>query len=101
MMGLTEIQRRKFQFALITVLVTLIAYLIRMINGLGIGLNEEAGSALRGLDADALAYARNSDLSVIRSELSVETTEDVSRTEVATESARTAPAIVTPSSGSR
>ena len=74
-MGLTEIRRRKFQFALITLLVTLIAYLILMINGLGIGLNEQAGSALRGLDADALAYARNSDLSVIRSELAAETVE--------------------------
>ncbi len=77
-MGLTEIRRRKFQFALITVLVTLIAYLILMINGLGIGLNEQAGSALRGLDADALAYASNSDLSVIRSELGAETVEQLS-----------------------
>lgn len=84
MMGLREILRRKFQFALITVLVTLIAYLILMINGLGIGLNNQAGSALQGLDADALAYAANSDLSVIRSELSAETVEEVSRAEGAT-----------------
>jgi putative ABC transport system permease protein len=85
MMGLTEIRRRKFQFALITLLVTLIAYLILMINGLGIGLNEQAGSALRGLDADALAYARNSDISVIRSELAVETIEQLSRMEGVTD----------------
>ena len=87
MMGLTEIRRRKFQFALVTLLVTLIAYLILMINGLGIGLNEQAGSALRGLDADALAYASNSDLSVIRSELSAETVDYLSRMEGVTASA--------------
>lgn len=87
MMGLTEIRRRKFQFALITLLVTLIAYLILMINGLGIGLNEQAGSALRELDADALAYAKNSDLSLIRSELSAETVEELSRMEGVTDCA--------------
>ncbi len=85
MMGLTEIRRRKFQFALITLLVTLIAYLILMINGLGIGLNEQAGSALRALDADALAYARNSDLSVIRSELGSKTVEQLGGMEGVTE----------------
>jgi putative ABC transport system permease protein len=79
MMGLTEIRRRKFQFGLITLVVTLIAYLILMINGLGLGLNEQAGSALRALDADALAYASDSDLSVIRSELSAETVDEIGR----------------------
>jgi len=78
-MGLKEIQRRKFQFALIALVVTLISYLVLMINGLGIGLNEQAGSALRGLNADALAYAKSSDLSVIRSELSAETIDKISR----------------------
>jgi putative ABC transport system permease protein len=77
MMGLTEIRRRKFQFGLITLVVTLIAYLILMINGLGMGLNEQAGSALRGLDADALAYSSDSDLSVIRSELSADTVKEI------------------------
>jgi putative ABC transport system permease protein len=81
MMGLTEIRRRKFQFGLITLVVTLIAYLILMINGLGMGLNEQAGSALRGLDADALAYGGDSDLSVIRSELSGETVVEIGREE--------------------
>jgi len=79
MMGLKEIQRRKFQFALIALVVALISYLVLMINGLGIGLNEQAGSALRKLDADALAYAKSSDLSVIRSELSAETIDELSR----------------------
>ena len=35
-MGLKEIQRRKFQFALIALVVALISYLVLMINGLGI-----------------------------------------------------------------
>ena len=78
-MGLKEIQRRKFQFGLIALVVTLISYLVLMINGLGIGLNEQAGSALRGLNADALVYGKASDLSVIRSELSAETVDEISR----------------------
>ena len=78
-MGLKEIRRRKFQFGLIALVVTLISYLVLMINGLGIGLNEQAGSALRGLNADALVYAEASDLSVIRSELSAETVDEISR----------------------
>jgi putative ABC transport system permease protein len=40
-----------------------------MINGLGVGLNEQAGSALRNFDADAIAYSSEAGLSVIRSEL--------------------------------
>jgi putative ABC transport system permease protein len=68
--GLRELWRRKFQFLLITLVVALISYLVLMINGLGIGLNRQAGSALLALDADAIAYAADSDLSVIRSELS-------------------------------
>jgi len=70
MIGLKEIQRRKLQFALIALVVTLIAYLVLMINGLGIGLNKQAGSALLQFDADGIAYAGTSRLSVIRSELS-------------------------------
>lgn len=81
MMGLKEIQRRKFQFGLIALVVTLISYLVLMINGLGIGLNEQAGSALRRLNADALAYAQDSDVSVIRSELSAETVAEISQIE--------------------
>lgn len=87
MMGLNEVRRRKFQFALITLVVSLVAYLVLMINGLGIGLNEQAGSALRRLDADALAYAKSSDLSVIRSELSAETIDEISRLDGVSESA--------------
>lgn len=70
MIGLLEIRRRKVQFVLIALIVTLISYLVLMINGLGVGLNEQAGSALRNFNADAIAYSNRAGLSVIRSELS-------------------------------
>lgn len=70
MIGVLEIRRRRLQFALIALIVTLISYLVLMINGLGVGLNEQAGSALRSFDADAIAYSDRAGLSVIRSELS-------------------------------
>jgi len=73
MLGLLELRRRRLQFTLIGLIVTLISYLVAMINGLGLGLNELAGSALRNFDADAIAYAETSGLSVIRSELSQDT----------------------------
>lgn len=72
MLGLLELRRRRLQFALIGLVVTLISYLVAMINGLGLGLNVLAGSALRNFDADAIAYSDTADLSVIRSELSQE-----------------------------
>ncbi|RIK38825.1 MAG: hypothetical protein DCC58_16180 [Chloroflexi bacterium] len=70
MLSLIEISRRRLQFGLIASIFALIAYLILMINGLGAGLNELAGSALLNMDADAIAYSENAGLSVIRSELS-------------------------------
>ena len=73
MVGLLEIWRRKGQFALIALIVTLISYLVLMINGLGVGLNRQAGSALLNFDADAIAYSDKAGLSVIRSELSEDT----------------------------
>ena len=73
MVGLLEIWRRKGQFALIALIVTLISYLVLMINGLGVGLNRQAGSALLNFDADAIAYSDKAGLSVIRSELSDKT----------------------------
>lgn len=72
MIGLLEMKRRKLQFGLIALVVALISYLVLMINGLGVGLNEQAGSALKSFDADAIAYADNAGLSVIRSEMSGE-----------------------------
>ncbi len=69
MLGLVEVRRRKLQFALIGLIVTLITYLVLMVNGLGIGLNELSGRALKNFDADALVYAETANLSVIRSEL--------------------------------
>lgn len=73
MLGLIELRRRRLQFFLIGLIVTLISYLVAMINGLGLGLNVLAGSALKSFDADAIAYSDASGLSVIRSELSAET----------------------------
>jgi putative ABC transport system permease protein len=73
MVGLLEMRRRRVQFALIALIVTLISYLVLMINGLGVGLNVLAGSALKNFDADAIAYSDRAGLSVIRSEMSIET----------------------------
>ncbi len=79
LIGLKEIQRRKLQFTLIALVVTLIAYLVLMINGLGIGLNKQAGSALLQFNADGIAYAAPSRLSVIRSELSSQVVDEISQ----------------------
>jgi putative ABC transport system permease protein len=78
MIGLLEIRRRKLQFALIAAVFALVSYLVLMITGLGIGLNELAGSALLNFDADRLAYADTAGKSVIRSEMSQETVDRVS-----------------------
>lgn len=77
MLAFVELRRRRFLFVLIGLVVTLLSYLVAMINGLGLGLNELAGSALRNFDADAIAYADSSGLSVIRSELSQETVDAI------------------------
>ncbi len=79
MIGLLEIRRRKLQFVLIALIVTLISYLVLMINGLGVGLNEQAGSALKNFNADAIAYSERAGLSVIRSELSAELVDEISQ----------------------
>jgi putative ABC transport system permease protein len=73
MLGLLEIRRRKLQFSLIGLIVALITYLVLMVNGLGVGLSELSGRALKNFDADAIAYSETSNLSVIRSELGAET----------------------------
>ncbi len=77
MLGIKELLRRRLQFALITVIVALIAYLILMINALGLGLQSFAGSALNNLDVDYLAYADGSNLSIPRSELPDEIVQSV------------------------
>lgn len=87
MIGLLEIRRRKLQFVLIALIVTLISYLVLMINGLGVGLNEQAGSALRSFDANAIAYSDRAGLSVIRSELGGPLVEQIARESGAKESA--------------
>lgn len=87
MIGLLEIRRRKLQFVLIALIVTLISYLVLMINGLGVGLNEQAGSALRNFDADAIAYSDRAGLSVIRSEMSAQLVARIAAESGAAESA--------------
>ncbi len=87
MVGLLEIRRRKLQFALIAAVFTLVSYLVLMITGLGIGLNELAGSALLNLDADRLAYSDTAGLSVIRSEMSQETVDLIADAEGVDDSA--------------
>ncbi len=69
MLALLEIRRRKLQFGFVTGVVALIAYLIIMVTGLGLGLYAAAGTALLNLNGDHLAYAANSNFSVIRSRL--------------------------------
>lgn len=87
MIGLLEIRRRKVQFVLIALIVTLISYLVLMINGLGAGLNDLAGSALRKWDADAIAYSDQAGLSVIRSEIGTDTLERIAAHEGVEEAA--------------
>ena len=87
MIGLMEIRRRKLQFVLIALIVTLISYLVLMINGLGVGLNEQAGSALKSFDANAIAYSDRAGLSVIRSELSADLVQRIGSESGATASA--------------
>ncbi len=87
MIALLEIRRRKLQFVLIALIVTLISYLVLMINGLGVGLNEQAGSALRNFDANAIAYSDRAGLSVIRSELSDSLVERIAQESGAREAA--------------
>jgi putative ABC transport system permease protein len=70
MLAIREMTRRRLQFGLVTGVVTLIAYLVLMVTGLGLGLNQAAGTALLALDGDYLAYSDRSNLSVIRSQLS-------------------------------
>ena len=72
MLALKELIRRRLQFSLIALVITLIAYLILMINGLGVGLNQLAGSPLWKLGGNAIAYAEEAEISIIRSELSIE-----------------------------
>lgn len=88
MIGLLEMRRRKAQFALIALVVVLISYLVLMINGLGVGLNDLAGSALRNWDADAIAYSDQAGLSVIRSELGAATIDRIGAAEGVEEWAR-------------
>lgn len=101
MLGLKELLRRRLQFALITIIVALIAYLILMINALGLGLQSFAGSALNNLDVDYLAYAAGSNLSIPRSELSGEVVQSLSEAPGVSATGRMGYFTITPTRGDK
>ena len=70
MLALNELWHRRGQFALITLIVTMIAYLVVMMGALGAGLLDLAGSAIKQLDADVLVFRAKANLSLQQSELS-------------------------------
>ncbi len=79
MMAFDELWFRRGQFALIGLIVTMIAYLVIMTNALGEGLLDVSGSVIKGLDADALVLQAKSNLSLQQSELSQATADAVAR----------------------
>jgi putative ABC transport system permease protein len=87
MIGLRELVRRKRTFALIAAVVTLIAYLVVMINGLGLGFREQFGSALDNFDGDAIAFDVDADRSVYRSVLDQRTVDTIAAAPGVTEAA--------------
>lgn len=72
MLAFNEIRHRLTQFILIVAIVALIGYLVVMISALGVGLQQQAGSYLRGLDVDGVGYNVNANFSGLRSEVSAE-----------------------------
>jgi putative ABC transport system permease protein len=68
-LALEELQYRRGQFALITLIVTMIAYLVVMMGALGAGLLDLAGSAVKNLDADVLVFRAKANLSLQQSEI--------------------------------
>ena len=81
MLAFDELWHRRFQFALIGLVVTLVTYLVLMMNALGAGLLDQAGSAIKRLDADALVFRDNANLSLQQSELSQQNIDAIARAE--------------------
>lgn len=79
MLALDELWYRRGQFVLIGLVVSLVTYLVLMMNALGAGLLDQAGSAIKRLDADALVFRDNANLSLQLSELSQQTVEAIGR----------------------
>jgi putative ABC transport system permease protein len=77
MIALDELWYRRGQFILIGLIVTLVAYLVFMISALGAGLLDQAGSAVKGLNADALVFRDNANLSLQQSELAESTVAEI------------------------
>jgi putative ABC transport system permease protein len=76
-LALDELWYRRGQFALIGLVVALVTYLVLMMNALGAGLLDQAGSAIKRLDADALVFRDNANLSLQLSELSQRTVDAI------------------------
>jgi putative ABC transport system permease protein len=72
-----ELWYRRGQFALIGLVVTLVTYLVLMMNALGAGLLDQAGSGIKRLNADALVFQDNANLSLQQSELSQQTVDAI------------------------
>lgn len=87
-LALEELWYRKGQFALIGLIVTLITYLVLMMNALGSGLLDQAGSAVKRLDADALVFREDTNLSIQQSELGAATVAAIEAAEGVDASAR-------------
>jgi putative ABC transport system permease protein len=79
MLAFDELWFKRGQFALIALIVTMIAYLVIMTNALGAGLLDVSGSVIKGLNADALVLQAKSNLSLQQSELSQATADAVAR----------------------
>jgi putative ABC transport system permease protein len=67
-LGIRELRRRRLVFLLIMGVVSLVAYLVIMVNAIGVGMDESSGSAVNGFRADAIAYSELSGRSIIFSE---------------------------------
>ena len=88
MLAFDELWYRRGQFALIGLIVTMIAYLVIMTNALGEGLLDVSGSVIKGLDADALVLQAKANLSLQQSELSLATADAVEKAPGVTEAGR-------------
>lgn len=87
MIAFDELWYRRGQFALIGLIVTLIAYLVIMTNALGAGLLDEAGGVIKGFHGDLVLQAKTN-LSLQQSELSQATADAVGRAPGVTASGR-------------
>jgi len=79
MLALQEIRRKKLQFGLITLIVSLVAYLLVMISALGTGLLSAMSGAVDSFNADLVVYSGDSNDSMLRSELTASQREAIAQ----------------------